>query len=107
MGLLIFESGKYCKLVRAQHRVTGLDVCIKIVPKQMLNGTSMRRFREYEQFLRVLEGDCANTSIYLNNVYELLHDQQNIYIIGEYAPGSDMRKHLLRRKEMGSSKISE
>jgi serine/threonine protein kinase len=73
----------------------------------MLNGTSMRRFQEFEQFMHVLEGDCATGSTYLNNVYELLHDSQNVYIVSEYAPGSDMRKYLLRRKEAGKGKITE
>ena len=93
--------------MRAQHKFTGLQVCIKIVPKQMLNGTSMRRFQEFEQFMHVLEGDCATSSTYLNGVYEMLHDSQNVYIVSEYAPGSDMRKYLLRRKEAGKGKITE
>ena len=75
MGPQIFQCGKLSQLTKAKHRFTGLDVSIRTVSKQIMNGASTNRLVQFENYMQVLNGLTDMTSPHINNIYELLHDK--------------------------------
>ena len=81
--------------MRAVHRATGIPVFIKAIDKNRVKTRYSQRM--CDRFLRVINDDQLNHHPHFCARYELLHDEDHVYIVNEMAFGSDLDNYVKNR----------
>ena len=79
------NKDKYSIVKRAYHKQTELDVAVKIVRKQDINGNKIASKVKQRQYINEIETLCCKTHHHIVHVIEFLHDSECIYIIMDYS----------------------
>ena len=86
-------SGAFGKVVLGKHIMTGENVAIKILEKNILN-KSPEYFDLVKQELSILK---IIKHKYIVQLYEILQTQKHIFIIMEYCEGKDIMDYILKK----------
>lgn len=89
----IIGTGSYGSVVSARHIKLGLPCAIKIISKEKMSTSQMRKDRMVNE-LKILEKIVHQN---ITRTYELLHDKTNFYIVSELVKSGDMAKLMSKR----------
>lgn len=99
----VIGQGTYGKVREANHIESGLECAIKIIRKSQIQvRKSLVNYMESE--LLVLEEVSHHQMV---RVYELLHDDQHIFIVTEVLGGGDLLKLLLNHNRLNAGLLPE
>lgn len=99
----IIGNGSYGQVVQARHIKLGLPCAVKVIPKEKMSTSKMRKDRMINE-LKILEKTCHQS---IARVYELLHDRQNFYIVSELVKSGDMAKLMSTRAKQNRGLLNE
>lgn len=96
-------TGSYGQVVQAKHKKLELPCAIKIISKEKMSQSQMRKERMINE-LRILEKIVHGN---IARIYELMHDSENFYIVSELIKSGDMAKLMSKRQKENRGLLRE